>query len=494
MRNEGCKVKQNLAATLVKAVFTHLASIEVELSDITMLRPSLHNARTHSLRQIRQIALSIEQFGFTNPVLIDEDNGILAGHGRVEAAKRLGLKRVPTIQIKHLSDVQKRAYIIADNQLAAKAGWDTDILKIELQNLVDLDFDLEVTGFEDGEIDVILGNHTNGMADDDAVPPLDPERVITQLGDLWRLGDHTLLCSDATDVDAYKRLLEGEKARFVITDPPYNVPIEGHVSGLGKNRHREFTMASGEMSPEQFTAFLRSLFISLVLNTIDGAIHCIFMDWRHLGEMIQGGSGVFTELKNVCVWVKSNAGMGSFYRSRHELVFVWKSGRKPHVNNFELGQFGRSRTNVWEYDGANSFRTGRAEDLAMHPTCKPVELISDAIKDCSRRNDLVLDPFGGSGSTLIACQKTGRRARLIEIDPLYCDVIIRRWQEFSGGIAVHQQSGRSFDKTESKARGAKGMDVAIPESQRGAKPPRARSRLVSLFRRRQSRSTASPAK
>lgn len=428
---------------------SHLASgeLQVEWIAISALRTAPHNARTHSPRQIKQIMRSIQEFGFTNPVLIDETNQILAGHGRVRAAERGGWKQVPTIQIKHLSEAQKRAYIIADNKLAANAGWDDEILQIELQGLIDLEFDLDLTGFEGGEIDIILGD-SKGAADEDAIPTPQPGREISKLADIWRLGEHLLLCADATDAASFKMLLGEEKASFVITDPPYNVAIDGNVSGLGRNKHRNFKMASGEMSPERFTAFLRCLFISLVLNTRDGAIHCVFMDWRHIGEMIQAGAGVFTELKNVCVWVKSNAGMGSFYRSRHELVFVWKSGRKPHVNNFELGQFGTFRSNVWQYDGANSFRLGRAEELAMHPTCKPVELLADAIKDCSRRNDLVLDPFGGSGSTLIACQKTGRRARLIELDPLYCDVTIRRWQEFSGGVAIHKQSGLSFAEIE----------------------------------------------
>jgi DNA modification methylase len=381
---------------------------------------------------------------------------------------------VPTIQIKHLSEAQKRAYIIADNQLATKAGWDNEILQIELQGLIDLQFDLQLTGFEGSEIDIILGDRSNGGADEDAIPPLQPGPGVSKIGDVWRIGEHRLICADATDPDPYKTVLNGEKAGFVFTDPPYNVPIDGNVSGLGKIQHREFKMASGEMSPERFTAFLRSIFVLLALNTVDGAIHCVFMDWRHIGEMIDAGAGVFTELKNVCVWVKPNGGMGSFYRSRYELIFIWKNGHKPHVNNFELGQFGRSRTNVWEYDGANSFRTGRAKELAMHPTCKPVELIADAIKDCSRRNDIVLDPFAGSGSTLIACHKTGRRARLIEIDALYCDLIVRRWQEYSGGVAFHEQSGVSFAELEARVSNAQLSNERTRHDRQARKRPRRR--------------------
>jgi DNA modification methylase len=428
----------------------NIFSGQIEWVENASLRPSHHNARTHSPRQIKQIQRSIEHFGFTNPVLIDEAGQILAGHGRVEAAKRLGWATVPIIRIAHLSEAQKRAYIIADNELAAKAGWDKDILAIELQGLVDLKFDLELTGFEGGEIDIILGDRSDAQHNEDIIPSPSAGEAVTHAGDLWQLGEHRLICADARDSVAYKQLMTGEKVRFVITDPPYNVPIEGHVSGLGSVRHKNFRMASGELSSEDFMLFLRSVFLPMVLSVVDGAIVQIFMDWRHLREMLDAGEGIFTELKNLCVWVKSNGGMGSFYRSRHELVFVWKSGRKPHINNFELGQFGRSRTNVWEYAGVNSFGEGRREELAMHPTCKPVDLVADAIKDCSRRNDLVLDPFGGSGTTLIACQKTGRRARLIEIDPIYCDVIIRRWQDYSGGIAIHAETGLSFAETEAR--------------------------------------------
>jgi hypothetical protein len=448
---------------------------QIERVEIASLRPSHHNPRTHSPRQIKQIQRSIEHFGFTNPVLIDEAGQILAGHGRVDAAKRLGWATVPTIRIAHLSVAQKRAYIIADNELAAKAGWDKDILAIELQGLVDLKFDLELTGFEGGEIDIILGDRSDAQDDEDIIPSPPAGEAVTHAGDLWQLGEHRLICADARDSVAYKQLMTGEKARFVITDPPYNVPIEGNVSGLGIVKHRNFQMASGELPPDEFTTLLRSVFILLIAYAVDGAIHQVFMHWRHLREMLDAGEGLFTELKNLCVWVKSNGGMGSFYRSRHELIFVWKSGRKPHVNNFELGQFGRSRTNVWEYDGVNSFRTGRDDELAMHPTCKPVELIADAIKDCSRRNDIVLDPFGGSGSTLIACHKTGRRARLIEIDPLYCDVTVRRWQECSGSVAFHEQSGLSFAEFEARASNAHLSNEETRHDRQARKRPRRRA-------------------
>jgi DNA modification methylase len=453
-------LKTDAPRTKPACSFSHLPSLEIRYVDVQLLRPAPHNARTHSRRQIKQIEYSIKHFGFTNPILVDEHGEILAGHGRLEAAKRLGWPTVPTIPLQHLDKAQKRAYILADNSIAAKAGWDKDTLALELQSLIDVEFDLELTGFEGSEIDIILGDRSSARQDDDAIPAVISGSAVSRVGDIWQLGDHRLACGEARDPSAYKRLMSGDKARFVITDPPYNVPIAGHASGLGSVRHQNFQMASGELSSEDFTSFLSSVFRLQIAYAVDGAIHEIFMDWRHQREMLDAGEGAFTRLMNLCVWVKSNGGMGSFYRSRHELVFVWKSGRKPHINNFLLGQFGRSRTNVWEYPGVNAFGEGRREELAMHPTCKPVDLVADAIKDCSKRNDIVLDPFGGSGTTLIASQKTGRRARLIEIDPSYCDVVIRRWQEYSGGIAIHADTGLTFVETE-----------AIPNSHNSSQEP-----------------------
>jgi DNA modification methylase len=268
------------------------------------------------------------------------------------------------------------------------------------------------------------------------------------LGDVWVLGPHRLVCGDARDQAAYGVLLGGAKAEFVFTDPPYNVPIDGHVCGLGRIRHENFAMACGEMTEPEFTAFLESTFRLLAANSIDGSIHQVCMDWRHMGEMLAGGRKVYGELKNLCVWNKSNGGMGSFYRSKHELVFVWKNGSSPHINNFELGQYGRHRTNVWDYAGISTMRAGRLEELAMHPTVKPVALVADAIKDCSRRGGLVLDPFAGSGTVLIAAERTGRRARALEIDPSYVDVAVRRWQAYAGKTAVLEAAGESFEQIE----------------------------------------------
>ena len=422
--------------------------MKIETLPLNALKPYARNARTHSRRQIKQIARSIERFGFNNPILIDDDKQIIAGHGRAEAAKLIGMAMVPTVRLSHLSEADKRAYILADNKLAENAGWDREILAIELQALVDLDFDFETIGFENAQIDGILedaAESSGGFPGPEDYTPDLPQNPTTNTGDLWILGKHRLLCADAREKASYDVLLEGAKAEFVFTDPPYNVPIDGHVCGLGRVRHAEFAMACGEMSEQDFIGFLEDVFNLLGAHTVDGSIHQICMDWRHLGEMCVAGRRVYSELKNLCVWNKSNAGMGSFYRSKHELVFVWKSGQASHINNFELGQHGRSRSNVWDYAGVNTFRAGRLEELTMHPTVKPVALIADALKDCSKPGHLVLDPFAGSGSMIIAAERTGRQARGLEIDPHYVDVAVKRWQKFTGKCALLAGSGDLFD-------------------------------------------------
>ena len=412
-----------------------MAPRNLEHLPVTSLRPRSKNARTHSRKQIRQIADSIRRFGFTSPVLIDGEDQILAGHGRVAAAQTLGMTEVPCLRIETMTPDEKRAYVLADNKLALNAGWDEEILAEELKGLLalDLDFDIGITGFSIPEIDSLvegLGPEEPGDPDDDVLPDDDgPTRC--RPGDLWQLGTHRLICGSALDADTVAALMEGERAQMVFTDPPYNVPIQGHVGGSGAIRHREFAMASGEMNGAEFTAFLRSAFQNLVRWSSDGSIHFVCMDWRHMPEILAAGDGTYTELKNLIVWVKDNGGMGTFYRSRHELIFAFKNGTAPHINSFQLGQHGHYRTNVWQYKGVNTLRPGRMDELALHPTVKPVQLIADAIKDVSQRGAIVLDLFGGSGSTLIAAHKTGRRAFLCELDPVYCDRIIRRWEAYA---------------------------------------------------------------
>lgn len=416
---------------------------------ITSLRPYARNARTHSKKQVRQIAASIERFGFTNPVLISDEGEIIAGHGRVEAAKLLGWKSVPTIALSHLSEIERRAYILADNKLALNAGWDRDILAIELQALVDFEFDVELTGFSLAEIDFVLDEA--GEADpeapdaaEDAVPEFTGPAV-SRMGDVWILGRHKLVCGDARSSDDYARLLGNERVDMVFTDPPYNVAIDGHVCGLGSVKHREFAFASGEMSEAQFTQFLEASLGAMASVMREGAIAFVCMDWRHMGELLTAGRTAFTELKNLVIWNKTNGGMGAFYRSKHELIFVFKQGTAPHTNSFGLGETGRYRTNVWDYAGISSISASRGDELAMHPTVKPVAMIADAIRDCSKRGEIILDGFGGSGSTLMAAEKTGRSARLIEYDPIYCDTIIRRWESYTGKRAMLAGSSDSFE-------------------------------------------------
>jgi DNA modification methylase len=424
---------------------------KIELRQLSRLTPYKNNARTHSKKQIRQIANSIKQFGFTNPVLIDDAGEIIAGHGRVEAAKLIGLTAVPTITLSHLSETEKRAYILADNRLAEKAGWDREILAIELQGLIELDFDVEITGFSTADIDITLDDAAEATGKppgpEDDLPDL-PTAAVSCPGDIWVLGSHRLLCGSALDANVYDTLLGQDRAEMVFTDPPYNVRIDGHVSGLGRVRHREFAMASGEMTEDEFTAFIQTVCGHLADHSADGSIHFICMDWRHLWEALRAGREVYSELKNLVVWNKTNGGMGSFYRSKHELVFVWKRGTAPHINNFELGQHGRYRTNVWDHAGVNTIRPGRMDELGMHPTVKPVALVADAIKDCSRRKGIILDPFMGSGTTVIAAERNGRRAYGIEIDPAYVDVAVRRWQTYTGKRATLLATGQTFEEVE----------------------------------------------
>ena len=423
----------------------------VEHRSTAALKPYARNARRHSKKQIKQIADSITRFGFINPVLIADDGEIIAGHGRVAAAKLIGMERVPTLRLSHLTEAERRAYVLADNKLALNAGWDQELLAIELQALIDLDFEVELTGFSLAEIDMTLdaardADPDGATAPEDLIPPM-AQTPVTRTGDLWLLGRHRLICGDARRREDYERLLGGESVDLIFADPPYNVPIDGHVCGSGRIRHREFAMGAGEMSTEAFTSFLTETLGEAAKTCRDGAIAFICMDWRHIGELLAAGQGVFSELKNLCVWNKGAGGMGTFYRSQHELVFVFKVGSGPHTNSFGLGETGRYRTNVWDYAGISSMGAGRLEALAMHPTVKPTALVADAIRDCSKRGDIVLDNFAGSGTTLIAAETCGRSGRLIEYDPGYCDVIIQRFEQLTGKAATLAETGDTFETT-----------------------------------------------
>jgi DNA modification methylase len=423
----------------------------IETKSVATLLPDPKNARLHPERHIKQLAKSIEAFGFNCPLLIDHENRVIAGHGRLLAVKHLGWQEVPTIRLEHLTPEQMRAFAIADNRLSDISVWDDRLLAENLKALseADLDFDLEVIGFDLPEIDLriqSLGDLSDEPADEsDSSVAAGP--AVSVVGDVWQLGPHRIVCGSALEPATYEALLGSGRAAMVFTDPPYNVPIAGHVSGKGSIQHREFAMASGEMSQAAFTDFLSQALAGMKGACTSGALLYVCMDWRHLEELTAAGNAQQLELKNLCVWDKGCGGMGSLYRSQHELVFVYKAGAGTHTNNVQLGKFGRNRTNVWTYPGVNSFarETGEGNLLALHPTVKPVALVADALLDASERGDLVLDPFLGSGTTVIAAEKTGRIGMGIELDPHYIDTAVRRWQRLTGKAAVHALTGQSFD-------------------------------------------------
>lgn len=440
-----------------RPVVSQLAKVKWEQFNLCMIAlVHLHignrRMRRHSAKTIRKLAGSIAKFGFVRPILIDKDHNIIDGHALVEAALKLGLKEVPAIVVDHLNTAEIKALKIALNRLQEEGVWDEPVLRDEFQSILELDdtFELEVTGFELPEIDriTLLGEEdeaSTGEVDPaDVLPEASSEPAITQLGDRFVIGPHILYCGDACDLRTLEHALGGETADVVFTDPPYNVRIQGNVSGLGTTKHREFVEASGEMSPEKFGEFLRESLSAAAANCRDGAVLYVCMDWRSIELLLRICAEEGLTLLNLCVWVKFNGGMGSFYRSQHELVAVLRKGDTSHINNVQLGQYGRYRTNVWHYAGLNAFGADRQEQLSAHPTVKPVALVRDAILDSTNRGDLVLDPFGGSGTTMIAAEKAKRRSCLVELDPLYCDLIIRRFQQQFGAEAIHDASGLTF--------------------------------------------------
>lgn len=404
--------------------------LKVVYRPIGDLKPDPRNARTHPKKQIEQLRTSILTFGFTNPVLVDEKSVLIAGHGRLRAAKEIGLPTVPAIEIAGLSEAEKKALRLADNKIALNAGWDLEILQLELAEISQLDvtLDLSLTGFSSGEIDVVLKAANDP---DDEVIPAVPETPKTRDGDIWVLGDHRIGCGDGRDRDFLARLIgDGETIDAAFLDPPYNVKINGHANTKG--RHREFAMASGEMSDDEFRTFLKETLGAAASVSRDGAVHYVCMDWRHMEDVYAASGGVYDALLNICVWNKSNAGMGSLYRSKHEMVFVYRVGSTPHANMVELGRHGRNRTNVWDYPSVNSMAGSRRDDLELHPTVKPVAMVADAYQDVTTRGELVFDMFLGSGTSLIAAERTGRRFRGCDIDPAYVDVTVERWRQLTG--------------------------------------------------------------
>jgi len=425
--------------------------MHIQYIALDQLKPTPRNTRTHSKKQVQQIAQSIRQFGFVVPIVIDENRTILAGHGRHAAAKLLELVEVPTIEVRDLSPAKKRALAIADNKIPNNAGWDREILASELSELSEIllvdHLDISITGFAPAEVDQLLVDFEDKARDpaDDIASYTSSTEPITQKGDVWILGPHRILCGDARRENDLAVVIDGRRAAMAFLDPPYNVRVQD-ISGRGRIKHPEFAMASGEMSSEEFVTFLKATLGAAASVSREGAVHYVCMDWRHIGELLAAGTSVYGGFLNLAVWVKSNAGQGSFYRSQHELIAVFRAGNSPHQNNIELGRHGRNRSNVWQYAGVNAFRSGRLEELKSHPTVKPVALVADAIKDCTQRRDVVLDIFSGSGTTILAAERVGRTAVALEIEPRYVDVAVRRWQAFTGKDALHLASGHSFDE------------------------------------------------
>lgn len=426
------------------------AAERIEFRSPGELNPYAQNAREHTPKQVGQIKRSIETFGFINPVIVDKSGEVIAGHGRLLAALELKLKSVPVICVDHLSETEVRAYRLADNKIAENSSWDEGLLRVEVSEILEveqakeLSFDLGTLGFETAEVDLLLAEQTEPSEPEIVEEPTGP--IVAQLGDAWQLGRHRIVCGSALDEAVIEELMAGDAASLVLTDPPYNVPVQGHVRGKGKVAHKEFAMASGEMSSDGFTAFLTQTLGNAVAVTAPGGVVMTFMDWRHMTELDAATSSLGLEQINLCVWVKTNAGMGSLYRSQHELCSICKVPGAAHQNNVRLGSLGRYRTNVWTYAGVNTFGRNRKADLVDHPTVKPIAMIEDAIRDVARHGDTVLDPFGGSGTTLLAAERCQRTARLVELDPQYVDVTIRRWQELTGQDAVECSSGETWSE------------------------------------------------
>jgi DNA modification methylase len=445
-----------LASTALIA--TRELRLLIEYVDTNSLKEPPRKLRKHGDRGLGALRASINTNGFIIPIVADGYGRIVAGYGRWLAAKELGLVQVPVIRVTHLSNEQLRVFAIFDNKSASLSDWNMEELKVELTELTLLDTELSIeeTGFCTAELDKMLDMAANEEREDpedaedpdDQVPDLE-EGAVTQPGDVWELGEHRLICGNSLEAGTFETLLGGEKAQMVFADAPYNVPAST-ISGSGKHKHRDFAMASGEMSVKEFTTFLTTSFKLLARFSTDGSIQYQCMDFRHMREMLDAGYSAYTELKNLVVWKKTSAGMGTFYRSQHELVFVFKNGTAAHINNFGLGENGRYRTNVVEYPGNAGFHKDRDAELASHPTVKPWSLVADFIRDCSKRGGIILDPFGGAGTTLIAAERTGRKARLIELEPRYCDVTIRRWQKLTGKDAVLAETGEMFDELEAR--------------------------------------------
>lgn len=431
-------------------IFEAINSYAVETWPASDLKTDEKHPRKVTKKQPEKASSFIRAASWLPPIIIDRQGYVLAGQEWLEGARLLGMETVQVIVVDTLTEAQMRAFRIAYVRIMEDGEWDRDNLAAEFKYLIeaelscDLDFSVEVTGFETAEIDLILDSDPADAAPDpaDAVP--EPEKIaISKPGDKWILGNHNIICGDSLDPAVYGALLEGTSVQLVCSDPPYNVPIAGFVSGNGAVRHGDFAMASGEMSSSEFVEFLCRFLSNSMTGLDNGGCVYVCIDWRHVEELLAAARKCSLTLLNMCVWDKGVGMMGSFYRSRHEFVLVFRKGDTSHRNNIQLGKYGRNRTNVWSYPSANMSKEGRRA-LKDHPTPKPVAMIADIIRDVTKVNDAVLDPFLGGGASIIGAEKTRRRCYGIELDPCYVDVTIRRWQEFTGRQAVHAQTGKTF--------------------------------------------------
>lgn len=424
-----------------------LPALCVTMVACDQLVASPHRTRRTTPEQLERITRSIADLTFTDPIIV-RGTEIVDGAVRVEAAGKLGLQHVPAIDVSHLSDLEVRKLRLALNRTAELGQWDLDQLRIEFEELLELDVDLGVTGFADEDLDIVLlaDAHDEGEIGAEELVPDRPAHPVSEAGDLWKLDKHRLFCGNSLEPDSYTAVMGGELAHAVLTDSPWNVPIAGHVSGLGKITHSEFAMATGEMSDTQWQAFLDEVLVRLAENMLPGAVAFCFIDWRSIHRIYQAGVAAGLEVINLCVWHKPGGGaMGSLYRSAHELVPVFCKGSTPRVNRVQLGKNGRNRSNVWSAPGANTKGSSANAMLASHPTPKNCEMCADAILDVTERSEIVLDAFAGSGTTLIAAEKTGRECRAIEIDGGFCDLIVRRWEKLTGKQAQLAATGEAFN-------------------------------------------------
>jgi DNA modification methylase len=442
-----------------RQLYEQISGVVIERVATESVKSNPRNAKEHPELQIALIAENMRKFGVNHPILIDENDTIIGGHGRIAAARLLKLREIPAIRLANLSPQEKRAVALADNKLAELGRWNTEMLRLELNELTidagDLTFDYAITGFDTVEIDqIVCGEPSSGNRDSaDEVPlPAAVDAVMTEAGDLWVCGDHRLYCGSELEGSSYRELLAGTSADVVFADPLYNMPMAGGVSK--RNQVRDSAPSAGHPTSEEFIEFLQATAEHIASNVVAGAVIYVCMDWRRLDEMSVAIRWYFGNPKDMVVWVTANAGRGSFYRSQHQHIAVYVAGSRSPPTDFRLGERGRYRSNVWNYPGYKTSARDRDTGLRGGPTVKPVALLVDALRDCSKRGQIVLDPFAGVGTTMIAAERTGRRACLIEIDPAYCDLIVRRWQTITGKSAQLAQSSQTFAEVEARRLGA----------------------------------------